>query len=128
MAKLESEIAADDSSSYIAESQPPSVMSMGGLESTENSMDGFPDTSRDEESMDRDSFMDMDDVTRDGFSDVHDSRAISTPVPGYKGGSGFVISNRIMPQVWSCLHFHRGTTNRLIPHLHKSSRSGLKVR
>lgn len=60
-------------------------MSFGGLESAENSMDGFPDTSRDEDSAERDSFMDVDDVTRDGFSNDDDSRNISTPLPGYQG-------------------------------------------
>ncbi|XP_048585830.1 transcription initiation factor TFIID subunit 1 isoform X2 [Nematostella vectensis] len=49
LSKLESEISmmADDASSYLA-SEPPSVR---GPESAENSMDGFPDTSREDESL-----------------------------------------------------------------------------
>lgn len=50
MSKLENEIGTiiqDDASSYNA-SEPPSVL---GLESMENSMDGFPDTSKEEDSL-----------------------------------------------------------------------------
>lgn len=50
MTKYESEIGTnihDDASSYNA-SEPPSVF---GLESMENSMDGFPDTSKEEDSL-----------------------------------------------------------------------------
>lgn len=50
LTKLESEITtlADDSSSYLA-SEPPSVAGMDSL--NDNSMDGFPDTSKEEDSL-----------------------------------------------------------------------------
>ena len=69
--------AADDSSSYVT-SQPPSVT---GLESLENSMDGFPDTSREDESL-----MDTDDLTGDGelFQHTQISASLSTE-PGAFG-------------------------------------------
>ena len=88
---MESDIllaAADDSSSYVA-SQPPSV---AGLESLDNSMDGFPDAS----GRDEDSLMDADDLTAD--ADAFQKNPSSSP-PAEPGKPTWILSQRFLPKM-----------------------------
>lgn len=64
---------ADDASSYLA-SEPPSVQGMDSI--NENSMDGLPDTSKEE-----DSILEPDDITNDIPDSFRDMPRLS-PIAG----------------------------------------------